>query len=98
MSGSSKEKSDLVDNVIEITETNKNVSDMEIDSQKCNVKAFQWFYERDFDNFFQFVDAKSETSVKVRCLQCPLTKKTLTVTANSAFNLNAHFNVSVCYT
>lgn len=52
MSGSSKEKSDLVDNVIEITETNKNVSDMEIDSQKCNVKAFQWFYERDFDNFF----------------------------------------------
>lgn len=42
MSGSSKEKGDSVDEVIEITESNKqNVSDMEVDLQKCNVKAFQ---------------------------------------------------------
>ncbi len=93
--GSSGQKSDSVNKVTEITQSSNNsVSDMDVDKKKCNIKAFQWFYEREFENFFQFVEAKNNNSVLVRCLQCPPTKKTLNVTANSAFNLNSHFKVS----
>ncbi|KAJ6634237.1 hypothetical protein Bhyg_17294, partial [Pseudolycoriella hygida] len=58
--------------------------------EKCDIKAFQWFYERNFDKFFQFVRPNSEKSVQVRCFQYP-PSKVLTVTANSAFNLSSHF-------
>jgi hypothetical protein len=60
--------------------------------EHVDVKHFQWFYERHFDKYFKFVKAKSEKSVIVRCLDCP-PAKTLTVTVNSAYNLNIHVKV-----
>lgn len=90
MSGTLNEKVKSKDETMD-TVQNEKVADCNL--EKCKIKAFQWFYERNFDRFFQFVRANSEKSVQVRCLQCPPTKS-LNVTANTAFNLNSHFKVS----
>lgn len=64
-----------------------------IDSKVKKSKTFEWFYERQFDKFFEFIKAKSEKTVSVRCLLCP-PQKTLTVTTNSAYNLKIHIKVA----
>lgn len=64
-----------------------------IDEKVKKSKTFEWFYERNFDKYFEFVKAKSEKAVCVRCLLCP-PQKTLTVTTNSAYNLNIHVKVT----
>lgn len=92
MSETLKDKDNSVEKTAQNTDQNEKVDANDNDIEKCNVKSFQWFYERNFDKFFQFVRNKSEKSVQVRCLQCP-PSKLLTVTANSAFNLNTHFKV-----
>lgn len=77
---------------IDIEELKENdAPDVNEPEKEVKAKGFQWFFERQFDKYFEFVKAKSEKSVLVRCLDCPA--KTLTVTANSAYNLNIHVEV-----
>lgn len=64
-----------------------------VDDKVRKSKTFEWFYERHFDKYFEFVKAKSEKAVCVRCLLCP-PQKTLAVTKNSAYNLNIHVKVT----
>ncbi|KAJ6645969.1 hypothetical protein Bhyg_01178 [Pseudolycoriella hygida] len=56
-------------------------------------KTFEWFYQRNYDKYFEFVKAKSEKSVLVQCLLCP-PRKQLVCTINSAYNLTVHIKSS----
>lgn len=64
-----------------------------IDEKVKHSKTFEWFYDRNFDKYFEFVKAKSEKSVAVQCLLCP-PRKPLVCTTNSAYNLNIHIKVT----
>lgn len=91
-STSSEEIIDAVKNVEQ--SDNASSSSNTVDDKIKKSKTFEWFYERQFDKYFEFVKAKSEKAVSVRCLFCP-PQKTLTVTTNSAYNLNIHIKVNL---
>jgi hypothetical protein len=88
------ESIEKMDDSVEKPKGNMDQSKENIVPVECSdIKAFQWFYDRNFESYFKFVKSKSQTSVVVECLLCP-PQKTITVTVNSAYNLNSHLKVS----
>ncbi len=94
--------STLADEIIDGGDVENNVEKSEeassftvsLDDKVKKSRTFEWFHERQFDKYFEFVKAKSEKSVSVLCTLCA-PKKTLTCTTNSAFNLNIHIKVII---
>lgn len=84
--------STVIDDNIEGENNEHSEEATSVDDKIKKSKKFEWFYERHFDQYFEYIKAKNLGSVSVRCLLCP-GHKTLSVTTNSEFNLNIHIQV-----